>query len=229
MADIQLVNAAKAFKALPHQIAAYSWLQEYLTKQPGVLAQFAEMYRADPPEKSPLTKLLQVPYEYQLDNGSTGFRECFSSSCTMLARYYGANVSNDKEYNAIRSRYGDSTDPNAHLKALSALGLLPSYHQNGTPQTLEKLLQSGNPVAVGWLHKGPVSRPFGGHWTVVVGYDPDAFIHNDPYGEADLVYGGYVSNAPNAGRGIRYSRANWLPRWEADGAGTGWFLTASRP
>jgi GH24 family phage-related lysozyme (muramidase) len=34
--------------------------------------------------------LLKVPYEYQNDNASgTGYRECFSSSCAMIAKYYG--------------------------------------------------------------------------------------------------------------------------------------------
>lgn len=230
MADIQLVNAAKAFKGLPHQISAFNWLQEQLTSQPELLSQFAEMYRADPPIKSQLTKLLRVPYEYQIDNSSgTGFRECFSSSCAMLARFYGVNIASDNDYNRIRARYGDSTDANAQIKALNALGLIASFHQNGTPQILEKYLCEGKPVAVGWLHKGPVSKPYGGHWTVIVGYDPDAFIHNDPYGEADMVNGGYVSTLSTAGRGIRYSRANWLPRWCADGPGSGWFLTASKP
>jgi hypothetical protein len=34
--------------------------------------------------------LLKVPYEYQNDNRSgTGWRECMSSSCAMIARFYG--------------------------------------------------------------------------------------------------------------------------------------------
>jgi hypothetical protein len=36
---------------------------------------------------TPGTYSLKVPYEYQLDNKSgTGYRECFSSSCAMVAR-----------------------------------------------------------------------------------------------------------------------------------------------
>jgi hypothetical protein len=59
---------------------------------------------------------------------------------------------------------------------------------------------------------------------VVIGFDDQAFIHNDPNGEADMVAGGYVSNSSQAGAGIRYSRRNWLRRWEVDGRGTGWYL-----
>ena len=43
---IQLRNAAKHHKELPHQMAAWDWLQEQLTAE--ALEQFAEMYRADP-------------------------------------------------------------------------------------------------------------------------------------------------------------------------------------
>ena len=44
-----------------------------------------------------------------------------------------------------------------------------------------------------------------------------------PNGEADLVPGGYTSNTNGAGQ--HYSWKNWLPRWEADGPGTGWLLS----
>ena len=48
---IQLLSAAMAHKGLSHQIAAWRWLQEQLS--PEVLAQFAELFRADPPVKQP--------------------------------------------------------------------------------------------------------------------------------------------------------------------------------
>lgn len=46
---IRLVDVAKAYMMLPHQTAALNWLQEQLSSE--VLAQFAELYRADPPVK----------------------------------------------------------------------------------------------------------------------------------------------------------------------------------
>mgnify|MGYP006276032209 CR=1 FL=1 len=52
MADpIRLTSAVKADKGLSHQTAAWNWLQEQ--QKPEVLAQFAELYRADPPVKDP--------------------------------------------------------------------------------------------------------------------------------------------------------------------------------
>ena len=57
---------------------------------------------------------------------------------------------------------------------------------------------------------------------MITGFTPDAFIHNDPYGEADMLNGGYVS--AKGGQGIAYSRKNWLPRWLVDGPKTGWAI-----
>lgn len=168
--------------------------------------------------------LLPVPYEYQLDSGPSGYRECFSSSCAMVTRFWkpGA-ISSDQEYNAVRARYGDTTDVNAQLSALRALGLKATFRQDGKAETLDRLLRAGQPVPVGWLHRGPVQQPSGsGHWSVVIGADPQAFVHHDPNGEAALVEGGYVDRGPKAGQAVRYSRKNWLPRWLVDGAG--WYL-----
>lgn len=49
MADIRLVSVAKAYQGLSHQTAALEWLQERIPSD--VLAEFAELYRADPPAK----------------------------------------------------------------------------------------------------------------------------------------------------------------------------------
>ena len=174
-------------------------------------------------------KILTVPYEYQLDNNSgTGYRECFSSTCAMIARYYGL-VANDDEYNKIRAKYGDTTDSNAQANALRSLGLFPRFVTNGNAALLETELRNGKPVAVGWLHKGPISAPSGsGHWTCCIGFTPEAFVFNDPNGEADMVNGDYADRSRKAGAGVKYSRKNWLRRWECDGPNTGWALLVSR-
>jgi GH24 family phage-related lysozyme (muramidase) len=167
--------------------------------------------------------LLRVPYEAQNDNRSgTGYRECFSSSAAMVARFYG-KVTSDDAYNKIRATYGDTTDAQAQIKALQSLALTARLRTNCNPAVIETELEAGRPVMVGWLHKGPVGAPTGGgHWSVVIGATSGAFIHNDPNGEADLVNGGYVNHSNGAG--IAYSRKNWLRRWEVDGPGTGWAM-----
>ena len=168
-------------------------------------------------------RVLQVAYFSQLDNTSgAGYRECFSSSCAMVANYYG-RVKTDDDYNLIRARFGDSTDAQAQLAALRSLGLDARFVTNAAVGLLEAEILAGRPVAVGWLHKGPVTAPTGGgHWTVAVGFTADAIVMNDPNGEANMLNGGYVNHT--GGAGVRYSRRNWLRRWEADGPGTGWAL-----
>ena len=49
VANIQLADAAKWYKAQPHQTAAWNWLQQHLNDDQ--LAEFAEMYRAAPAVK----------------------------------------------------------------------------------------------------------------------------------------------------------------------------------
>jgi hypothetical protein len=171
--------------------------------------------------------LLSVPFESQLDNRSgSGHRECFSSSAAMLARFWG-KVSSDDDYNRVRQRYGDTTSADAQLQALRSLGLRSHFWTNGRREDIERELRAGRPVAVGWLHLGPVANPTGGgHWSVAVGLWPQGVVMHDPFGEALLVSGGYSRNT--SGAFLQYSWRNWLPRWEADGARTGWYVTCSR-
>lgn len=190
----------------------------------GKLIALMDQHAGTNPPVKPKEKILKVAYEYQLgpDDGATGYRQCFSSSCAMVARYYG-KISGDYEYNKLRARFGDTTDPKAQIAALKALGLTATFEMDGTAEDLENEITNGHPVPVGWLHHGTAANPAGsGHWSVVIGFTPTHFIFNDPNGEANLVNGGYVSN--KGGAKIPYSRKNWLPRWLVDGTDTGWFV-----
>jgi len=171
----------------------------------------------------PTEKILKVQYFSQNDNASgTGYRECFSSTSAMIAAFYG-RVRNDDAFNAIRAKFGDTTDSQAQIRALRSLDLDARFVTNAAVGLLEAEILAGRPVGVGWLHHGPVKAPTGGgHWTLCIGFTPEAIVMNDPNGEADMVAGGYVNNSNGAG--VRYSRKNWLRRWEADGPGTGWAL-----
>ncbi len=82
---------------------------------------------------------------------------------------------------------------------------------------------------MGSLHKGPISAPAGGgHWSLVVGWDPAKRQH-DPNGETDLVNGGYVSTAIGSGQAQRYSERNWGRLWQVEGTGTGWWIQLNSP
>lgn len=170
---------------------------------------------------------LAVPYESQRDNASgNGYRECFTSSAGMLARFWG-KVHGDDAYNKVRARFGDTTSGLAQVRALKSLGLKAGFWTNGRQEDLVNELMGGRPVAVGWLHHGPVTVPSGGgHWSVIVGLEGKGFFRmHDPYGEPMLVTGGHSSNS---GNGVICSWANFLPRWTVEGPRSGWYLSCSR-
>lgn len=185
-----------------------------------------------------MTKIeLPVPYFSQRDSATwQGERMCFSSTCAMAAEFLkpgslaGASQKDDR-YLAIVQRFGDTTSSQAQVEALGSLGIRAVFRQNGSIDRLVQLLDSGVPIPVGWLHKGPVSAPSGGgHWSLVVGWDPKTqqVIMHDPFGEANLVGGGYVTTAIGSGKGQCYSRKNWGRRWMVEGVGSGWYLELSK-
>lgn len=181
------------------------------------------------PAPAPITapsRRLQVPYYDQLKMADgQGYRECFSASSAMLAAFWGKEP-NENTYDSLRQCYGDSTSSEAQLQALRSLGLQADFRTDGTVAMLKAEIDAGRPVAVGWLCDGPVAAPSGGgHWIVIIGYDGTGFIVNDPYGNCDLVEGGYDSH--DDGAGLHYSYRNWVPRWRPQDTG-GWLLTCRR-
>ena len=221
-------NFFKYYAAEKHQVAAVEELYDQLPfelKQNDSL--WVRTYRnqlALPQGDNPL----DVPYQSQNDNLSgTGYRECFSSSCAMVAMYYG-KIKNDDEYNKVRQQYGDTTDAQAQLRALRSLGLEANFITNGTTKDLKAAIDAGRPVPCGWLHHGSVNAPSGGgHYSVVIGYTQDAWIMNDPNGEANLADGGYANNLN--GDHLKYSFKNWNPRWIVEGEGSGWYMDIRCP
>jgi hypothetical protein len=230
MADIRLVNAAKAYEGLSHQAAAFNWLQEQIPSD--VLQRFAELYRADPPAKpeaspSPgrITNPLQgFPFFAQQDNGPQGWRQCQTSSIAMCLRYLKVQgIRDDLDYLRVVERYGDTTSQEAHRQALAYLKVRARFRQNLTAGEVQAEIKAGLPVAIGILHHGPVSAPSGGgHYIAVYGFDSTRWMVNDPYGELDLVNGGWSSQAPTAGKGQRYSFRNLNPRFLPEGPASGW-------
>ena len=175
--------------------------------------------------------LLNVRQYYPQTDSATGHgdRMCFSSTCAMAVKYLrpdalkGSNA--DDDYLRTVLKYGDTTEYTAHLKACKQYGVLATFSQKGSKDTLLHELNSGYPVATGILHKGHVSAPRGGgHWMLLIGADAAHGTFHDPYGEMDNVNGGYVTIG-KGGKEVRYSWKNWLPRWEVEGSGSGWYMT----
>jgi hypothetical protein len=135
----------------------------------------------------------------------------------------GSNA--DDDYLRTVLKYGDTTSSTSQIKACQQYGVFASFYTKGTRQTLINELKAGFPVATGILHKGHVSNPVGGgHWMLLIGDEGDKGVFHDPYGEMDNVNGGYVTIG-RGGKDVRYTWRNWLPRWEVEGKGTGWFMT----
>jgi hypothetical protein len=81
-------------------------------------------------------------------------------------------------------------------------------------------------VPIGILHHGPVTAPTGGgHWLIIIGRSEDntKYVVNDPFGDGDLVNGGYPSSN---GKGLLYSKKNLGPRFMVEGPNTGYVIEA---
>jgi len=180
--------------------------------------------------------LLNVPYYTQLDSVTNqGTRMCFSSSNAMAAEFLkpgclGGNRGADDLYLTRHVfKYGDTTNPTAQVRALRDLGIHAVFRQNLTRKDVIEQLERDIPVPVGYLHLGPVSAPRGGgHWCVIVGVDreKEQYIVNDPWGDPDLVWGGFLGS--QNGFRLRYSFRNFEPRWMVEGSGTGWGMILAR-
>jgi len=170
---------------------------------------------------------LVVPYFSQRDNAKDPLRTCFSSSCAMLLATLDPDaIEGDDEYINEVYKYGDTTEASAQLDALKHFGVDARFAQNVDWNLIENQLKLGIPIPIGVLHKGPVSNPVGGgHWLVVVGITADkskVWVH-DPFGEMDLVNGGYTSSN---GKYKLYSKKNLGPRWLVEGPKSGWAILA---
>lgn len=197
---------------------------------PVALEAFKAAYRAS--QKPSVDEFpLDVEYFYQRDSKTGhGERSCFSSSMAMALEY--VNPENfegmdDDDYLRIVFKYGDTVSSTAQVAAAESLGFDVEFHTNGTEQDLLDQLDKGIPVPVGILHKGHVSKPVGGgHYIVLIGYDEKHFHVHDPFGQLDLIRGGYnIDNGPVAGRNQRYTRKNLMKRWLIDGSNAdGWYM-----
>ncbi len=179
-----------------------------------------------PPKLDGEIKLV-VPYFSQRDNAKDPMRTCFSSSCAMLLSALDPDaVNNDDEFINEVFKYGDTTEASAQLQALKHFGVDAKFVQNWNWTKVESQLRSGIPVPIGVLHKGPVTNPTGGgHWLIVVGVTADGtkFWVHDPFGEMDLINGGYPSTN---GKYRLYSKKNLGLRWMVEGEGSGWAIVA---
>jgi len=178
-----------------------------------------------------------VPQSYsQRDNGAQSERSCFSASGAMLLKRVkpgaltGANA--DLEYLKVVNRFGDTTDANAQIKALKTYGVTARLIKTASWDLIDQQVKRWGGCALGWIHRGPVTAPdpkCDGHWIFCYGIDATHITVHDPYGEGDMVNGGFVPG--KSGRSVRYSRKNFGRRWMVSESprwtyapGNGWAL-----
>lgn len=218
-------------RATTREEATRLLVQEGYATDPAYSSKLQKLLEQYAPEKSgapaaPKELSLPVPFFSQLDsNTDQGYRMCFSSTCAMAVEFLRPGrlktAQKDDYYLRRVQQYGDTTDPQAQLKALDYFGVKGSFRQNLDLGNIRSQLQKGIPVPMGVLHKGPSHSPTGtGHWLLVVGLTESHLIVNDPYGEMNIVAGGYLANTN--GNHLKYSVKNFLPRWTVEGPGTGW-------
>ena len=211
------------------------WVKEYRNQNQALndaQQQHQEQVVGNGITKLPVTYQCQVDSEYL--GGKDALRMCFSSSCAMLLDYIdpdalrGHGQKDDFYLETLNALGYDSTDAAGQIATLQHFGLDATFRTNGTIDDLRRLLADDIPIPCGILHHGHVSNPTGGgHWMCVVGIDETTqqLIIHDPYGELDVVMGGYVATDCQSGRFVRYSIKNWQARWEVVG-GDGWYVEA---
>lgn len=206
--------------------------QKVSEKQPELLADEANwvrVYRTPNTPSAPAgTVNLNVPFFDQKDNGPEGWRQCQSSSIAMcLAFLKIGGITSDTQYVKVVNKYGDTTERQPHYDAMKSLGYQGAkFSTTLSADDIKAQLNAGKPVCAGVLHHGPVSKPSGGgHFIVIKGYNERGWIVNDPYGELDLVNGGWASQAIGAGKDQIYSYKNLNPRIFTPGPRDGWGWT----
>jgi hypothetical protein len=179
------------------------------------------------PDPPLTTNPLDIPYFWQQDNGPDGWRECQGSCIAMgLAFKQVPGIRDDLDYVRIARRFGASRYRATHYKALSHIGFSNFQWLTAWDEaSIKREISQGNVICAGIYHHGPVTDPSGGgHFINLIGFDDASrqWIVHDPYGELDLVNGGWASRSATAGRRIRYSYRNLNPRLFHPGPKDGW-------
>ena len=119
--------------------------------------------------------IIPVKHRIQLNNtGDEGYKECFDTSVTMCvdyltkgrltkeAKYKGFREPEDAWF-TYRSKYGDTTDSTAQVRALNDIGIDAYFSTTASINDLMKSIYRGIPCVIGTKYKSS------GHMVVVNG------------------------------------------------------------
>lgn len=247
-------QAARQGRLTPHQLSSLTRLDELIVQRltAAERQEVTDLWRAAGSPAAPVQlqqpapgtpgravptigggwRLESFPFFSQVDpsDGPEGWRQCQTSAIAMALRFLKVpGIIDDTDYLRIVRKFGDTTAQEAHRRALARLGVRARFTKRCTVAQVQAEIKAGLPVVVGVLHHGPVSDPSGGgHYVALHGFDggPQPAWHvNDPYGELDLVNGGWVRQGGGAGRDQRYSFRNFNPRWDSGGEQWTWLFS----
>lgn len=128
---------------------------------------------------------LNVPYFSQRDNPRLYWSTCNVTSIAMVLYYYGLRARSggqleDELLQWCLNHYGQGsqTDNGALSELIKAYGFKTSFSTTRRWSQVKDELANGRPVVMGGLFT------HGGHIVTVVGYTPQGYIVNDPWGDA---------------------------------------------
>ena len=172
-----------------------------------------------------LANPLNVTYDCQLDNPSgDGWRECFSSSCAMAAKFWLPELEIN-DYHRRRPNYGDSTDASAQIRTLESFGLQGSLCAGGQRGEAQGTDRSRAACTCGIPPPRLCKRSYG-RWAL----HPGDWIHRHPPDRPRPLWGAgrgewrLPQKGGTYGKEIRYSWKNWAPRWSVANDHDGWGL-----
>ena len=142
----------------------------------------------------------------------------------MLRWLKGEQCCTDTDYLQVVTRLGGTTIGASQVRALAHFGVEAKFVTDMTRELCNALLRNGEVVGLGYLHKGPVTAPYGfGHWCLAWDLLPGEKrirVH-DPAGDPDLVRGGFISRE---GCDLTFSWRNFGPRFLPYGESSGYAL-----
>lgn len=156
----------------------------------------------------PAAVKLSVPYYDQLDNSENPQGSCNVTSIAMCLAYLGISRRlpslrfPDELYLFCEKNKLDRHEPSDLKKLVEAYGCKDRFSKTASFEQVKEWLVLGNPAVV---HGYFTSY---GHIVVVIGYNSQGFIVNDPYGELMYSYPGssyYETYASGAGLSYSYN------------------------
>jgi len=212
---------------IPHRLAAVKMLEDSIPEE--LLqddAAWIEAWKA-----SGIDQEIWLPHYFRQFDLPHGARMCFTSAAATVAAFYRV-VKSQESYARQREKFGDTSSVAAHIETLKSLGLKVTFTQSANINDVYKAVDANIPVMLGWHHNGPIEAPSCssascGHWSVAHGYsgrysnDPSLTM-TDPAGVPDLKNGSH--NQALSGYRINVRVAEFLPRWQIEGPGSGWAI-----